>query len=56
MFTGLGNAQQVVTLLLEPIDFGRAFVAQMEAQQGQDGNGDGSALPEPPAPGDDGQA
>ena len=43
-------------LLLEPIDFGRAFVAQMEAQQGQDGNGDGSALPEPPAPGDDSQA
>ncbi len=35
-------------LLLEPIDFGRAFVAELEARQGEDGaipNGSGAAPP-----------
>ena len=43
-------------LLLEPIDFAGAFMAQMDAAQAQGGNGDDSALPESPAPGDDSQA
>lgn len=43
-------------LLLEPIDFTGAFMAQMEAAQQQGGNGNGSVLPQSPVPDDDSRA